>query len=111
VFRGADLSAKLKLLGVDVARFGANEAPPEVATPATFEDPFTGVYKKLLFSHDGKQLLGGILVGDAKDYGRLVAMFKSGDPIACSPGELLAPPATTGGASGAETLGDGAQVC
>ena len=37
-----------------------------------FEDPFAGVYKKLLFSPDGTRLLGGILVGDAADYGKLL---------------------------------------
>ena len=33
---------------------------------------FGGVYKKLLFSPDGKRLVGGILVGDASDYGSLM---------------------------------------
>ena len=42
------------------------------ATPLVFEDPFAGVYKKLLFSPDGTRLLGGILVGDAADYGTLL---------------------------------------
>ncbi len=48
-FAGTDLSTKLKLMGVDVASFGTYEAPPEQATPLVFEDPFAGVYKKLLF--------------------------------------------------------------
>ncbi len=52
-------------MGVDVASFGDYEAKPEQATPLVFEDPFRGVYKKLLFSPDGTRLLGGILVGDA----------------------------------------------
>src|SRR5262249_29937166 len=46
-FSGTDLSTKLKLMGVDVANFGAVEAPPEKATPLVFEDPFAGIYKKL----------------------------------------------------------------
>ena len=56
-------------MGVDVASFGDYEAPAEQATPLVFEDPFAGVYKKLLFTPDGTRLLGGILVGDAADYG------------------------------------------
>ena len=58
-FAGADLSTKLKLMGVDVASFGKYEAGPDEATPLIVEDPFSGVYKKLLFSHDGKTPCGG----------------------------------------------------
>ncbi len=72
-FRGADLSTKLKLMGIDVASFGNYEAGPEIAQPLVFEDPFGGVYKKLLFNHAGTKLLGGVLVGDASDYGTLLA--------------------------------------
>ena len=32
-FHGADLSTKLKLMGVDVASFGNYEAKPDQATP------------------------------------------------------------------------------
>ena len=66
-FTGADLSTKLKLMGVDVASFGRYAADEATAKPLTYDDPFGGVYKKLLFSLDGKKLLGGILVGDASD--------------------------------------------
>ena len=59
-------------MGVDVASFGDYEAPADKATPLVFEDPFAGVYKKLLFTPDGTRLLGGILVGDAADYGKLL---------------------------------------
>ncbi len=110
-FQGADLSAKLKLLGVDVASFGANNAPAEKATPAVFEDPFAGVYKKLLFSHDGTRLLGGILVGDASDYGRLVAHFKSTDALPCPPLDLLVGSSGGGAAAGGDVLPDSAQIC
>ena len=55
----------------------------------TFEDPFQGVYKKLLFNRDGTRLLGGILVGDATDYGTLLMLSKSADPLPVAPGELL----------------------
>ena len=78
-FNGADLSTKLKLMGVDVASFGDYEAAPERSQPLTWEDPFEGVYKKLLFSRDGSRLLGGILVGDASDYGPLSILAKSGE--------------------------------
>ncbi len=109
-FAGADLSAKLKLMGVDVASFGRNEAPAAEATPLVFEDPFAGVYKKLLFSLDGTRLLGGILVGDTADYGQFSLLAKGGEPLPCRPAELLG----AGGAKpemGADSLDDGAQIC
>jgi nitrite reductase (NADH) large subunit len=88
-FKGADMSTKLKLMGVDVASFGNCFADEKTAKAITYEDPFKGSYKKLLFSHDGAHLLGGILVGDASDYGALTMLAKSSDPLAMTPSELL----------------------
>ncbi len=111
-FTGGDLSAKLKLVGVDVASFGNVEASALFAKPITWEDPFGGVYKKLLVSHDGTRLLGGILVGDAADYGLLAAMAKSDAPLPCKPGELILG-ASSGGSriGGVETMPESAQLC
>ncbi|MBA3480893.1 MAG: nitrite reductase small subunit NirD [Pirellulales bacterium] len=109
-FAGADLSTKLKLMGVDVASFGAYEAPAEKATPLVFEDPFAGVYKKLVFSPDGTRLLGGILVGDASDYGRLSVLAKSESPLPCQPHELVVGSAGPG-AAGLDAIPGSAQVC
>ena len=111
-FTGADLSTKLKLMGVDVASFGDYEAGPETALPLTWEDPFSGVYKKLLFTPDGTQLLGGVLVGDASDYGPLSIMAKSQDVLPCRPHELIV--GSSGGAAalgGVEAMPDTAQIC
>lgn len=109
-FRGADLSTKLKLMGVDVASFGNYEAKPGTATPLVFEDPFRGYYKKLLFSNDGNRLLGGILVGDAADYGNLLAYYRSGEALPCPAGELMAQPGSKPAGSGLG-LPDSAQIC
>ncbi|WP_030167901.1 nitrite reductase large subunit NirB [Spirillospora albida] len=74
VFEGADLSTKLKLMGVDVASFGDPFAGPEQgALGVTYTDPVAGIYKRLLVSDDAKTLLGGVLVGDAESYGTLRA--------------------------------------
>ena len=111
-FQGADLSTKLKLMGVDVASFGEYELPAEKAIPLFFEDPFGGKYKKLFFSPNGKRLLGGILVGDASEYGTLSMLVKSKSTLPCSPHELI-----VGGLSVASSLGgidgmpDSAQIC
>jgi nitrite reductase (NADH) large subunit len=111
-FTGADLSTKLKLMGVDVASFGTYEAPPEQATPLVLDDPFAGHYKKLLFAPDGSRLLGGILVGDAADYGKLSMLAKSEDPLPCRPQELLVASNGAGAAViGLDAMPDSAQVC
>ncbi len=89
IFTGADLSTKLKLMGVDVASFGNCFADDKTARPITVEDPFKGSYKKLLFSLDGRRLLGGILVGDASEYGQLSMLAKSDEPLPMPPSELL----------------------
>ncbi|MDB5384645.1 MAG: nasD, partial [Planctomycetaceae bacterium] len=109
-FSGADLSTKLKLMGVDVASFGDYEAPPERARPLVYDDPFSGQYKKLLFSPDGTRLVGGVLVGDASDYGTLLSLCKSGKPLPMPPGELIVGK-KDGGATGLETLDDDSQIC
>ncbi len=110
LFTGADLSTKLKLMGVDVASFGDYAAPQDRAVPLTYEDPFSGAYKKLLFSPDGSKLLGGVLVGDAADYATLAALAKSGEPLAVEPADLIG--VAGGGAPTGETgLGEAAQVC
>lgn len=106
-FQGSDLSTKLKLMGVDVASFGQHDAGPDQARALTYEDPFAGVYKKLLFSHDATRLLGGVLVGDASDYGSLLALANRDEPLAVSPGDLMG----RGTASQTCPAGDDAQVC
>jgi nitrite reductase (NADH) large subunit len=111
-FRGADLSTKLKLMGVDVASFGDTSAEPARTRCLTFEDPFTGVYKKLVFNLDGTRLLGGILVGDASDYGTLLMYAKSPDPLPVPPAALMSLGKTDAPAGRLPcALADGAQVC
>ncbi|MEM9977701.1 MAG: FAD-dependent oxidoreductase, partial [Cyanobacteria bacterium P01_D01_bin.2] len=68
-FTGADMSTKLKLLGVDVASFGDNCAKTPGAKELAVTDEVAGTYKKLVVNGNGSLLLGGILVGDAADYG------------------------------------------
>jgi nitrite reductase (NADH) large subunit len=111
-FTGADMSTKLKLMGVDVASFGDYEALDWRSKPLVFEDPFADVYKKLLFDQAGKKLLGGILVGDASDYGTLSVLAKSGDALPCLPAELMGAGGSVSAAlGGADAMSDEAQIC
>ena len=111
-FGGAELSTKLKLMGVDVASFGQYDAPTDQAVALFFEDPFGGKYKKLLFSLDGKRLLGGILVGDASEYMSLSMLIKSNSPLPCSPHELIVGSSSAGSAlGGVDNMTDSTQIC
>src|SRR3546814_3053780 len=87
-FTGADMSTKLKLLGVDVASFGDAFATTKGALELVYSDAVAGVYKKLVVSDDGTRLLGGILVGDASAYGILRPMVSSGIALPDNPEEL-----------------------
>ncbi|HEY9704553.1 MAG TPA: FAD-dependent oxidoreductase, partial [Allocoleopsis sp.] len=91
-FTGADMSTKLKLLGVDVASFGDNFAKTPGAKEMVFTDPIKGVYKKLVINNDGSQLLGGILVGDASSYGNLLQLVQNNITLPPHPEDLLLPP-------------------
>jgi len=111
-FTGADMSTKLKLMGVDVASFGDAFAATEGALELVYSDAVAGVYKKLVVSEDGKRLLGGILVGDASAYGVLRPMVATstnpGIELPDNPEDLILPAAR--GSVGFE-LPDEAQVC
>merc|ERR1719265_1767415 len=73
-YEGSDLSTKLKLMGVDVGSFGStadfwfgrqyNCDDASKVKNLIKRDESKGTYKKLVFTPDGKKLLGGILVGD-----------------------------------------------
>ncbi|WP_434084976.1 nitrite reductase large subunit NirB [Mycobacterium paraterrae] len=108
-FPGADLSTKLKLLGVDVASFGDALATTPGALEVVVSDPIGGSYAKLVLSDDAQTLLGGVLVGDASNYGVLRPLVGSqlpGDPVA-----LIAPAGNGGSAIGVGALPDDAQIC
>ncbi|WP_328858539.1 nitrite reductase large subunit NirB [Williamsia herbipolensis] len=106
-FSGADMSTKLKLLGVDVASFGDAMAATEGALEVVFSDPVAGTYAKVVVSDDARTLLGGILVGDADAYAMLKPMV--GSAIPGDPSDLIAP--SGGPAIGLGALPDAAEIC
>ncbi|MBD1897018.1 nitrite reductase large subunit NirB [Coleofasciculus sp. FACHB-129] len=113
-FTGADMSTKLKLLGVDVASFGDAFAKSPGAKEISVTDTIQGVYKKLVLNEDGSHLLGGILVGDASAYGTLLQFVQNAIALPPHPEDLLMPPregksATVG--MGVESLPDTAKIC
>lgn len=112
-FEGADMSTKLKLLGVDVASFGDNFGRTPGAKELAFNDTINGTYKKLVISEDGKLLLGGILIGDASAYGNLLQLVQNEITLPPHPEDLLVPPreGATAPLLGVDNLPDTAQIC
>jgi len=112
-FTGADMSTKLKLMGVDVASLGDAHAATGDAQCCTLVDERAGVYKKLVISADGKRLLGGILVGDAGDYGTWLQLMLNSLPLPAKPESLLVAPGEGGeqAGMGVAALPAAAQIC
>jgi nitrite reductase (NADH) large subunit len=110
-FPEADMSTKLKLLGVDVASFGDAMGVTPDCLEVAVNDAVNQTYAKLVLSDDAKTLLGGVLVGDASAYGILRPMV--GEPLPGDPLALIAPTGSESGGSGlgVGTLPVGAQIC
>jgi nitrite reductase (NADH) large subunit len=109
-FLGADMSTKLKLMGVDVASIGDAHGSTPGALSYVYTDEI--VYKKLIVSEDRKHLLGAILVGDAADYGTLLQMALNPIPLPEHPEELILPAlASPRRGRGVGLLPDSALIC
>uniref|UniRef100_A0A8H7Y0P8 Rieske domain-containing protein n=1 Tax=Psilocybe cubensis TaxID=181762 RepID=A0A8H7Y0P8_PSICU len=127
-----DRSTKLKLMGVNVASFGdyfADQKPLETvdipghrkhgknATSVaplrslTYHDPFGPVYKKYIFTGDGKYLLGGMMVGDVNDYTKLISIIRKRQPLEYPPSQLILGIPRQEGESDGDDLDDNAQIC
>lgn len=112
-FAGADMSTKLKLMGVDVASIGDAHGTTPGSRSFQFNDERKQVYKKIVVSDCGKRLLGAVLVGDAAEYGNLLQMVLNAMPLPEGPEFLILPQAEGGArpAIGVEALPAAAQVC
>ncbi|HHP5492656.1 TPA: nitrite reductase large subunit NirB [Aeromonas veronii] len=77
-FTGADMSTKLKLMGVDVGAIGDGHGTTPGSQSLLLLDRSSGVYKKLVVDERGERLLGAILVGDGSDYDRLLTYYQQG---------------------------------
>ncbi|MGJ8715283.1 MAG: nitrite reductase large subunit NirB [Maribacter stanieri] len=107
-----DMSTKLKLIGVDVASFGEPFMPAAKGHSIIFENKTQHLYKRINVSLDGKELLGGILVGDASDYSMLHQIYLNGMAIPEDASQLILPASEGGGSFGdVMDLPDEAQIC
>ncbi|SCK12286.1 nitrite reductase (NADH) large subunit [Variovorax sp. HW608] len=112
-FTGADMSTKLKLMGVDVASIGDAHGRTPKSRAYQYVNEHRNIYKKIVVSEDGKQLLGAVLVGDAAEYGTLLQMARGGIQLPADP-EFLILPSSDGKAKpglGVDSLPESAQIC
>ncbi|MEO8060430.1 MAG: nitrite reductase large subunit NirB [Burkholderiales bacterium] len=112
-FVGADMSTKLKLMGVDVASIGDAQGRTPHCKTFSYTDELRQIYKKIVVSADGKQLIGAVLVGDADEYGTLLQLALNGITLPAEP-EFLILPSSDGKARpglGVDALPDTAQIC
>ena len=112
-FAGADMSTKLKLMGVDVASIGDAQGRTPNCRSFRYMDEVKQVYKKIVVSEDGKRLIGAVLVGNADEYGTLLQMALNGIALPADP-EFLILPSSDGKAKpglGVDALPDSAQIC
>jgi nitrite reductase (NADH) large subunit len=111
-FTGADMSTKLKLMGVDVASIGDAHAASPDALVYTYQDGPGEIYKRLVVSQDKKKLLGAVLVGDAAGYGTLLQYCLNGIELPENPDALILPHRSDESVGlGPDALPDSAQIC
>lgn len=111
-FLGADMSTKLKLLGVDVASIGDAHGRTPGCISYVFQDGVKEIYKRLIVSADGKKLLGAVLVGEVEAYGNLLQICLNSMDLPEDPAALIVP--SVDGASvglGVDALPESAIIC
>src|SRR5690606_29810754 len=79
-FTGSDMSAKLKLMGVDVASVGDPFFDGAGVETIVYQDHIKRIYKKLVLTGEGT-LAGAVLVGDASSYAQLAHAFRTAEPL------------------------------
>jgi len=84
--------------------------PPPPVKALTYKDPFSAVYKKYLFTLDGKYLLGGMMIGDTKDYVKLVPMVKNQKVLEVPPSEFILGASKEGDDDGSDLTNE-TQIC
>ncbi len=111
-FQGADMSTKLKLLGVEVGSIGDSHGRTEGALTYQYSDAKAEIYKSIQVSADGSQLLGAVLVGDTSDYDTLLQYYLNGIDLPENPESLILPSVDGGApALGPAALPATASIC
>src|SRR5690606_39113746 len=110
-FTGADMSTKLKLLGVDVGSIGDAHGATPGSRSYRFIDEATASYRRLVVSPDGKHVIGAVLVGDNSYYDTLLQSAQTGIKLPDEPARLILPQSGGAPVLGAAALPDTATIC
>ncbi|MFT6285038.1 MAG: nitrite reductase (NADH) large subunit [Arenicella sp.] len=111
-FQGADMSTKLKLMGVEVGSIGDAHARTDGALCYTYENQPLEVYKKIVVDAQQKKLLGAVLIGDTSDYDTLLQYALNDIELPEYPESLILPAgADAAPALGVDALPDTATIC
>lgn len=110
-FLGADMSTKLKLMGVDVGSIGDAHCKTAGALTYTYENQPKGVYKKIVVDQAQKTLLGAVLVGDNTEYDTLLQFALNGIELPEYPESLILPSTSGAPLLGADSLPAEATIC
>ncbi len=100
-FKGADMSTKLKLLGVDVGSIGDAHGNAEGIISYVYSDEKSETYKRINVDSNNN-LVGAVLVGDCDDYDTLLQYFLNKIELPANPEGMILP--STEGSQGV-TLG------
>ncbi|NQY48015.1 MAG: nitrite reductase large subunit [Colwellia sp.] len=110
-FTGADMSTKLKLMGVEVGSIGDAHAKTEGSLTYTYENQPEGVYKKIVVSADKTKMLGAVLIGDTAEYDSLLQYMLNAIDLPEAPEGLILPMAGDKPTLGVDALPDTATIC
>jgi nitrite reductase (NADH) large subunit len=110
-FGGADMSTKLKLLGVDVGSIGDAHATTPGAKSYRFIDEANASYRRLVVDASGTRVLGAVLVGDNSYYDTLLQYAQNGIALPADPSALILPLSDGAPTLGADALPDSAMIC
>lgn len=111
VYEGSVLATKLKIMGIDLfsaGDFKATEADKEVIS---YQDHGFGIYKKVVVHQN--QVVGTILIGDARDANRFLEMIRKKEKVGENRQHLLfeQPPAVAGSPTDVMSRPDSDTIC
>ncbi len=109
-FSGADMSTKLKLMGVEVGSVGDAHGQTPGSLSYTYQDPLRNVYFRMNLAPDGGTVAGAVLVGDTSNYDRLLQFYLNGLAVPENPEDLMLP-STAGFEMSSDDLPDTATIC
>jgi NAD(P)H-nitrite reductase large subunit len=113
-YQGSRLATTLKVMGVDLLTMGEVHRTDADSECVSHLDPARGVYRKLVVRDN--RLVGAILLGTRDAGGRLLRLFRSGEPLPGPAADLLGDGGMrdallAGAGDDIRTIADDEQIC